>query len=135
MNVTKKIWKTLYQLKLCKNLMPQTLKQNLVTSLIFSHMDYCYCAFTDMTTSINVRYRTINACIRFIFEIRREHITSYYNALGWLKTDRRRTYFVGCLIYSILSTECLKVLYNNFRLRSATSNRLTRAASDLLVIP
>jgi len=136
-NVTKKIWRTLYQLKLCRNLMPLTLKKNLVISLIFPYIDYCCCAFTDMTAANNMRlYRTINACIRFIYNVRRdEHITPYYNALGWLKTDSRRIYFVGCLIYSILLTECPKVLYNNFCFRSATSNRLTRAASDLLVIP
>lgn len=50
--ITKKISSlsnVLYQLKLCKNLLPKPLRQRLVSSLALPHIDYCCLVFTDIT--------------------------------------------------------------------------------------
>lgn len=104
--MTNKIHSVLYQLKLCRHLLPKALKSRLVTSLIYPHVDYCCAAYTDMTAEHNLNlHRAINSCIRFIFNVKAdERITPYYGRLGWLKIDTRRTYFVVCLLYRILQT-------------------------------
>lgn len=81
-SITNKIRRTLYQLKICKNLLPRRLRENLVTTLIYPHLDYCCCALTDITAEQNLcLHRAINASIRFIFDIRRDkHITPHYKA-------------------------------------------------------
>ncbi|KAL6446824.1 hypothetical protein ACFW04_001332 [Cataglyphis niger] len=85
--VSNKIYSVLYQLKLCKKLLPEALRIKLVASLIYLHVDYCCAAYTDMTAEHNLKlHRTINSCIRFIFNVKmNEHITPYYKKLRWLK--------------------------------------------------
>ena len=135
-HTTKRIRTVLYQLKLCRHLVPEVLKVKLVTSLIYPHLDYCCAAFTDMTAELNSRlYRAINACVRFIFGVRRDaHITLYYKKLNWLKIDQRRMYFVGGLLYSILHTGQPSLLYSNFNFKTPT-DRATRASNETLIVP
>ena len=81
-NVTKKIRAVLYQLKLYRNLMPETLRR-LAVILVLPHLDYCCAAFMDMTLEQDIKLkRAINTCLRFVYGVRREdHITQYYNSL------------------------------------------------------
>ncbi|KAL6448033.1 hypothetical protein ACFW04_000224 [Cataglyphis niger] len=135
--MTNRIHSALYQLKLCRHLLLETLKSKLVVSLIYPHVDYCCAAYMDMTTKHNLRvHRAVNACIRFIFNVRAdEHITLYYVRLRWLKVDVRRAYFVGCLLYKILETKQPSLLHSNFNCRITTTDRATRASRDTLFLP
>ncbi|KAL6418604.1 hypothetical protein ACFW04_011964 [Cataglyphis niger] len=114
--MTNRIHSALYQLKFFKHLLLETLKSKLVISLIYLHVDYCCTAYTDMTTEHNLRLHTaVNACIRFIFNVRTDkHITPYYVRLHWLKVDARRVYFVRCLLYKILEIKQPSFLHSNF---------------------
>ncbi|XP_050455556.1 uncharacterized protein LOC126853664 [Cataglyphis hispanica] len=114
--MTNKIHSILYQLKLCKHLLPEVLRSKLVTMLIYPHVDYCCAAYTDMTTKHNLKlHRAINSCIRFIFNVKADmHITPYYERLRWLRINSRRTYFVGCLLFRILRTGQPGRLHSNF---------------------
>ncbi|XP_050449694.1 uncharacterized protein LOC126850592 [Cataglyphis hispanica] len=136
-NMTNRIHSALYQLKLCRHLLPEALKSKLVISLIYPHVDYCCVAYTDMTTEQSLRlHRAVNAYVRFIFNVRTdEHITPYYVRLRWLKVNARRAYFVGCLLYKILETKQPSLLHSNFNCRIATSDRATRAPRDGLFLP
>ncbi|KAL6419558.1 hypothetical protein ACFW04_013759 [Cataglyphis niger] len=123
-NMTNRIHSTLYQVKLCRHLLPETLKSNVVT-LIYPHVDYYCVSYTYMTTEHNLRlHKTTNACIRFIFNVSTydEHITPYYVRLRWLKVARR-AYFVGCLLYKILETKQPSLLHSNFNCRVTTDRR------------
>ncbi|KAL6419561.1 hypothetical protein ACFW04_013761 [Cataglyphis niger] len=138
-NMTNRIHSALYQLKLCRHLLPETLKSKLVISLIYPHVDYCCTAYTDMTTEQNLRlHKAVNACVRFIFNLRTdEYITPYYVGVGsrrWLKVDARRAYFVGCLLYKILESKQPSLLHSNFNYKIATSDR-TQAPRDMLFLP
>lgn len=134
---TKKLNSVLYQLKLCKNLLPQPLRQRLVTSLALPHVDYSCLVFTDITAVQNLRlYRAVNALIRFIFDIRKDcHITPYYGILKWLTVDTRRSYFLGCLVFKVLTSELPAFLRSYFICRSEVSSRITRASPDLFEMP
>lgn len=116
MSIARRVHSVLYQLKLCKHLLPEALRARLVVSLIFPHVDYCCVAYTDMTGEQNLKlYRAVNSCIRFIYNVKKdEHITPYYRRLGWLKIDARRTYFVGCLMYRILQAQQPSLLFAFF---------------------
>ncbi|KMQ86751.1 reverse transcriptase [Lasius niger] len=64
-SIAKKVHTTLYQLKLCKSLLPEELRARLVATLIQPHLEYCCVAYTDMTAEQDRRlYRALNACIR-----------------------------------------------------------------------
>lgn len=135
--ISNKVNSVLYRLKLCKQLLPEALKVRLVIALVFPHIDYCCAAYTDMTEEQNLKlYRAVNSCIRFIYGVRGdEHITPYYKKLRWLKTNLRRTYFVGCLLYSTLQTKQPSLLHANFSLRVPLSDRATRASRGNLYQP
>ncbi|RLU22413.1 hypothetical protein DMN91_004691, partial [Ooceraea biroi] len=67
-DVTNKMHRTLYQLKICKNLLPTNLRQKLVMSLVYPHLDYCCCIFTDITAEQDLLLqRSLNVSVRFIF--------------------------------------------------------------------
>ncbi|XP_020295448.1 uncharacterized protein LOC109860626 [Pseudomyrmex gracilis] len=135
-NTTNKIRRTFYQLKLCKSLHPRGLRERLVITLIFPHLDYCCYALTNVTAEQNLRlYRAINACVRFILDIRRDqHITPHYKTLRWLNVNDRRRYFVGCLLHIILMTQQPYSIYVNLH-RREESVRDTRAPDNDLVSP
>lgn len=135
--ITKKVRSALYRLKLSKDLFPTALRKRLVTTLIQPHIDYCCVAFTDITHEQNLRlYRAMNACLRFIFNIRTDvHISPYYKKLGMLKVDARRSYFTGCQLFAILKTGQPHLLFDKFTQRSNLLKRTTRAPYDALVLP
>ncbi|CAL1671735.1 unnamed protein product [Lasius platythorax] len=59
-SIAKKVHTTLYQLKLCKSLLPEELRARLVATLIQPHLEYCCVAYTDMTAEQDRRlYRVI----------------------------------------------------------------------------
>lgn len=136
-NVTKKIRTVLYQLKLCGHLIPQSLKSRLMSTLIFPHVDYCCTALTDITADLGLKlYRAINACLKFIYDVKRDqHITPYYKKSSWLKVTTRRQYFVGCLIRNIIVTHQPYTLYSSLVFRAERIGRITRAESNSLIIP
>ncbi|KAL6417160.1 hypothetical protein ACFW04_014665 [Cataglyphis niger] len=110
-NMTNRIHSALYQLKLCRHLLPETLKSKLVILLIYPHVDYCCAAYMDMITEQNLRlHKAVNACVRFICNVRTdEHITPYYVRL--------------------------RLLHSNFNCKIATSDYATRAPKDMLFLP
>src|SRR5436190_10514300 len=118
-HVTNKVRSVLYRLKLSKHLVPDSLKIRLVTALVSPHIDYCCAVFTDISAELNRKlYRATNACLRYIFKARGdESMSGYYARLRWLKTDTRRSYFVGCLLYRILSSDRPKLLRDTFVFR------------------
>src|SRR5436190_23138854 len=134
-NTTCKARSILHQLKLCKHLIPETIKAKLVISLIYPHIDYCCAVLTDLTSLSDLKlYRAVNACIRFIFNLRRDiHITPYYTRLRWLKPNKRRDYFVACQLYNILSTQQPNLLFKSFVIRVQTSLTNTRTNNSPLV--
>ncbi|XP_025994601.1 uncharacterized protein LOC113004687 [Solenopsis invicta] len=134
---TSKIFASLHQLKLCKSLLPISLRERLVKTLIFPILDYCSAALTDITREQNLRLqRALNACVRFIYQARRdEHITPYFERLGWLKAFSRRNYLVGSLAFCILRTKKPAVIHKGYVHRSDVTSRDTRAPSDTLSLP
>src|SRR5436190_4915195 len=135
--IIKNIRTKLYQLKLSKHLLPKQLKMQLITSLIFPQLDYCCAALTDITGTLNTQlYRALNSCIRFALNIRSDvHITPYYRELRWLKVEVRRSYFVGCQLYSIINSRQSSLIYNSLTFRTVVTARETRASNDLLFLP
>ncbi|KAL6418566.1 hypothetical protein ACFW04_012003 [Cataglyphis niger] len=115
-NMTNRIHSVLYQLKLCRHLLPEVLKSKLA--------------------SIHIFHRAVNACVRFIFNVKAdEHITPYYVRLRWLKVNARRAYFVEYLLYKILEIKQPNLLHSNFNCRITTTDRTTRAPRDMLFLP
>jgi len=82
---TSRVYASLHRLKLCRHLLPFCLRQRVISS--FYLFNYCCTTLTDITSEQNLwLHRSLNACIRFIFQVRRDkHITPYYRKLNWLK--------------------------------------------------
>lgn len=60
-NVTKKIRAVLYQLKLCRHLLPESFRIRLAVALVLPHLDNCCTSYTDMTLEQDVKLR--NKCL------------------------------------------------------------------------
>lgn len=80
------------RLKYYENSVP--LRIRLVSSLIFPFFDYCAAVLTDLTGQQKLELKRLtNACLRFVFNLRRdERVSHFYDVLGWLSADDRRTY-------------------------------------------
>lgn len=78
----------------------------------------------------------MNACVRFIFNVRRdEYISQHYNELEWLSANDRRAYVIYSFIFTVIHSDipsyiaCNLHLHTNPRLHSRRSSPLD------LVIP
>ncbi|XP_036138457.1 uncharacterized protein LOC118644317 [Monomorium pharaonis] len=112
-----KINSILWRLKQFKNSLTTPLRVQMVSSMIFPIFDYCAAVFTDLTGQQRLRLRRLlNACVRIIFNLRwDDHVSSYYDLLGWLSADDRRTYLTGCFLFSIIHSGIPSYLASLFR--------------------
>lgn len=119
--------------------MSKTLKQYLITALVFPLVDYVCVAFLDISVVLDLRLqRAINVCVRFICGLRRdEHISPYYKQLKWLSVATRREYFIGCLMYRVLagSIPIAFVPEFKFKINVSQTGPSTRSAGTILVGP
>jgi len=46
----------------------------------------------------------MNACLRFIFNLRKDDYSQFYDRLNWLSTDDRRAFLILCFMYSNLQS-------------------------------
>ncbi|XP_071652781.1 uncharacterized protein [Temnothorax longispinosus] len=127
----------LYQLKLCKHLLPLPFRIMLVSALIVPILDYGCTILTNITGEQNLRLqRAYNRCVRFIFQAKwDEHITPYFDRLGWLKISFRRLYFVGSLTFSVLAKKKPEVIFSNFVFKHDRVTREIRAPLGTLILP
>jgi hypothetical protein len=70
--IRNKINMILFQLKIHKNLLPSHTRKQLVSSLIFPHIDYCCLVYHDLTEEIDTLIlRQLNMCVRFNYDLKR----------------------------------------------------------------
>lgn len=135
-NATRRIYGTVCQLRRCRKLLPLQIRTQLVSTLVFPLIDYCCIIHLDLTDELTLlQQRALNSYIRFIYNVRKdEHITPYFNMLGWLKVDSRKMYTLGCMMYNVLKTDTLVYLRDKFRNKNQAGIRNTRLPSQNLII-
>jgi hypothetical protein len=103
-NVSNKVFAGMHQLKRVKKFLPQSVKAVLISSLILPLFDYCCLVYCDITDELNYKLqKALNYAIRFIFDANRyDHVTPFYNELGWLKLRDRRRYFLLVLVFKLI---------------------------------
>lgn len=100
-----KINSSLYSLKLRKNIYTVDIRRLLVSATILPLIDYCSIALTSSTLENNRKLQcALNSAVRFVFNLKRdEHVTPFRRELGWLSVKSRRTYYLCCYFYKLLS--------------------------------
>ena len=134
-SVTSRVHGVPHNLKFRGSFLGSAVKMMLVNALVIPHFDYAYLVTYSMPDYVAIKlWRLFNVAVRF-FNLRRDMaLEPYYIKLGGLLPDMRRKYFLGVLIYKILTTakpDYLKVLFridNDLR-------RLERLKSIKFVIP
>ena len=128
--VTKKVNREHYGLRFIKTCLIQELRQRLVTTLIIPHLDYYSVVYLDASAELRTRLRTrlqrlSNSCVTYIYGVRTcERIRIAFRiSLGWLRTDTRRLYSAGILMYkSFASTNLIiqQLLSKRYQYRGPT---------------
>ena len=122
----KKIFqKTYYSLKMLysnRHILNTNLRRNLCESLVLSNFTYCdfvygFCLDVESKNRIQV---VQNACVRFVYNIKKsEHVSQYYKKINWLKMDARRNlHFCSFLIKNLNtpgspSSICERLIFRN----------------------
>ena len=114
--ITMKVNRALFGLRLIKPCTTQTLRKRLVESLIVPHLDYCSVVYLNASMSLRARLQRLsNAGVRYIFGVSRDtRITPYRSQLGWLRTDSRRSYFALLVMYKVVRMREPKILTSLF---------------------
>jgi hypothetical protein len=134
--VSQRVNGVLWRLKYFRHSLTRSLRVRLVSSLVLPYFDYCSAVLTDLSGQHSLKLsRLMNACIRFIFDLRwDDHVSHCYSQLGWLSASDRRSYLLGCLIFSILRSQSPSYLASRLlpcpRLRAAS-----RGSSLDLAVP
>ncbi|KMQ90604.1 craniofacial development protein 2-like protein [Lasius niger] len=133
----KRVNMTLHRLKVCKRLLPTSVREVLVISLINPLIDYGCLVYNSLSKEQNLKLqRAYNSCVRMIFNVNRmDQITPYFTKLRWLKIDRRREYFLGMFVYRLLGTGRPKYLLQKLTYRTHLAVRTTRVSSSILSLP
>jgi hypothetical protein len=136
-SVSSKVNGVLWRLKYCKGGLSLPLRVRLITSLAFPLLDYCAGVLTDLTGQQRLKLkRLLNTCVRFIFDLRRdEHVSPWFERLGWLSADDRREYLICSLIFSIIQSGSPPFLACNFQpsSRPLPHLRFTSSSSNLAI--
>ena len=124
--VTKKVNRALYGLKIIRPCTSLPLRKRLVESLVLPHLDYCNLVYADISNKLSAQLQRLsNTCIRYIYGIRRsEHITPFRRKLNWTRNVTRTDYFASLIMYRIVRMKdppLLSLLFNPF-----TTDRPTR---------
>jgi len=85
-----------------------------VRTLILPYFDYAAASYYDITNDrLGRLQKSMNACVSFIFRLRwDEHVTPFYEELGWLKIRERRKLMLLSLALKIISTGRPRYLFN-----------------------
>ncbi len=135
--VAQKVFGTLAQLKRNFSFIPPKIRQLLVKTLIFPHIDYAAVVFSDMSVTNNQKLQKLqNSCIRFITGARiSDHVTPHYKELSILKVIERRTFAITILMLKIMKYKQPPYLYNKYVFTSRTNVRSTRSNKLNIQVP
>ena len=119
-----------------RHLLNQKLKTQLCDTLIlsvFNYGDVIYHPCLDAIHKSRIQ-RVQNACLRFIYEIRRyDAISHTLGWVGWLNMSRRRVLHTVCLFSKILQRESPPYLYLKIRFRTDVHNINVRHKNTLTI--
>ena len=90
-NITKKVNRALYGLRIIKSCTSQALRKRLVETLVGPHLDYCNVVYSDINHQQSDQLQRLsNSCVRYIFGLRRQdHITPFRRQLNWMSINTR----------------------------------------------
>lgn len=133
-SVVKSVNSIMYRLRFFRKTTSQELRKNLVTTLIFPHIDYCCLATGDLSAELDTKLqRLVNTGVRYVLGICGwEHITPHRLELGWVSTVGRRKYFAASLLYQILRSGRPNYLARFFH-RYVTSRPVRGLVPDLVI--
>jgi hypothetical protein len=132
--VSQRVYIALNQLYKFRNNTPVKTRIQLVKSLIYPIMDYCSIIYCDASLELeNKLDKLVNNCIRYIFDLRKyDHISAYYDELGWLRISERRDFHS---VYKMLHKQQPPYLADILVLMSQVHDRQTRSHSLYLQVP
>ena len=114
--VCKKAFAALHSLQRLKNILPSSIKSLLVQSLVLTQIDYCNGVYVNICNNeVRKLQRVENACVRFIFNLKRyDHVSPYFQDLGWLDFSNRRTYHALVILFKVMLSKSPEYLLNRF---------------------
>ena len=117
--------------------LPLNIKTLIVNSVVLPHLDYGSIIMEDMLVTSQIKLQRLqNACVRFIFNLRKsDHVSQFYESLGWMRLEKRRRLGQSLLLYNIIQNKTPVYLFNKFKFVSQVHNRSNRFSNKLLVVP
>jgi hypothetical protein len=99
-----RVFGALHSLKRLRVFLPTNIRKLLIHSLIFPYFDYCDTILTDITDEMALKLeRALNACVRFIFDLRKDdHVSHHFEALSWLRAKDRRNFHLVRLVHRLI---------------------------------
>ena len=103
-SIEKKVNKVLYTFRFIRHCTTETLRKQIVQALLAPHLDYCSTVYIDACTRLKVRIQRLsNSGLRYIFGVRKNaHLSPFKKKIGWMRTETRRQYLMGIILYKIL---------------------------------
>lgn len=114
--ICKKTFSIIHSLKHLTNVLPLSLKKNLIQTLVMPHFDYCDSLFTNLNTDLAHRLQRVhNICVRFVCNIRKfDHVTPSLELLSWSPLKERRFFNSLLLLFKIIHTSTPSYLASRF---------------------
>ena len=124
----------LKNLQTIRNSLDQNTKIFLVKTLILNRLDYCNILLANATaTNIQRLQRVLNACVRFIFNLRKsDHVTNYAKQCHFLPV-KYRIRFKSCVTVFKMANECAPEYLSPFVQYNLPARDNLRSNNDVLI--
>lgn len=133
--VHRRVYSILYQIGRLREFLPLQTRAQLVRALIMPHFDYGSVVYGGLSAGLGRRLdMALNACVRFVFGASRfEHVSQYYDRLGWLRLAERRAYLLGGLLYKIINSGIPAYLFNILKFSNKKMYGLRSSQHNLMI--
>lgn len=135
--ICSRVYGVLNSLRFRTYYLSSSLKKELVGALILPHFDYACNVYCDLSGYLDIKLtRLFNTLVRFIYRLPRDaRLTPYIKKIGWLPPNKRRKYFMGIILYQIITAAKPSYLAQFFPLLNDDIRRSARNQSSAFNIP
>lgn len=136
-NITKKCYYSFHSLNHLRRLLPFNVRKLVCNTLILPIVEYADTVYLNLNKEFQMKIQRLqNACVRFIFGLRKyDRVSFCRESLGWFTMSQRREIHIALLLWKILNTQTPPYLSSMFSPLGEHDHNTRSSNEALLLIP
>jgi exonuclease III len=135
--ICQKIYGSLNNLQKFRSMTPQTIRLQLVKSLLLPHFDYCSFVYCNITSAQRKRLQNLmHAAINYAYDVPfASRLSKYYHKAEILQLHDRHALEILLMTHKIVHKNCPSYLSDMFTMSNSVNTRNTRSHKFKIYVP